>query len=165
MIIVDSNVIAYCWINGARTSVAQRVRLSDAEWHAPMLWRSELRSILARYLRQGSIDVAQATAIMDAAENSLAGCEHLVPSNAVLQLAAQTRLSAYDCEFVVLAKMLAVPLVTEDREVLKAFPDIAITMESFLEGEEGLPPEAHATRARYVVRRKARGASSSSKSR
>lgn len=165
MIIVDSNVIAYCWINGERTPVAHRVRLSDAEWHSPILWRSELRSILTGYLRQGSIDGAQAIAIMDAAENSLAGCEHLVPSDAVLQLAAETRLSAYDCEFVVLAEMLAVPLVTEDREVLKAFPDIAITMESFLEREERLPPEAHATRARYRVRTKSRGASSSSKSR
>lgn len=157
MIVVDSNVIAYCWINGARTSVAHRVRLSDAEWHSPILWRSELRSILTGYMRQGSIDVALATDVMDAAENALAGREHLVPSDAVLQLAAATRLSAYDCEFVVLAELLSVPLVTEDREVLKAFPDIAIAMESFLERREQLPPEAHATRARYHVGTKSRG--------
>lgn len=166
MIVADSNVIAYCWINGARTPVAHRVRLADTEWHSPILWRSELRSILTGYLRQGSVDIAQATAVIDAAESALAGREHLVPSEAVLQLAAATRLSAYDCEFVVLAELLSVPLVTEDREVLKAFPDIAITMESFLERQEKSPPEAHATRARYHVRTKSRGeARSSGKSR
>jgi predicted nucleic acid-binding protein len=166
VIVVDSNVIAYCWINGSRTSVAHRVRLSDAEWHSPILWRSELRSILTGYMRQGSIDVALATAVMDATENALAGCEHLVPSDAVLQLAAATRLSAYDCEFVVLAQLLSVPLVTEDREVRKAFPDIAVTMDSFLERREKFPPEAHATRAHYHVRTKSRGKSRpSSKSR
>jgi predicted nucleic acid-binding protein len=159
VIIVDSNIIAYCWINGVRTSVAQRVRLSDPEWHSPILWRSELRNILTGYLRQGSIDVGQATAVMGAAEESLAGREHLVASDAVLQLAAETRLSAYDWEFVVLAEALGVPLVTEDREVLKAFPDIAMTMESFLDREERTPPEAHATRAHYRVRKRLRRAS------
>ena len=47
MIVVDSNVIAYCWINGPLTQAAQRVRVKDAEWHVPILWRSEMRSFSA----------------------------------------------------------------------------------------------------------------------
>jgi hypothetical protein len=31
---------------GPLTAIAQQVRLTDPEWHAPILWRSELRSIL-----------------------------------------------------------------------------------------------------------------------
>ncbi|HEV8408250.1 MAG TPA: hypothetical protein VGQ34_09990, partial [Sphingomicrobium sp.] len=53
-------------------------------------------------------------------------------SRAVLEIAASSGLSAYDCEFVALAQSLAVPLVTQDRAVLKAFPDLAMTMEGFL---------------------------------
>jgi len=45
VIVVDSNVIAYCWINGPLTALAQSVRVKDPEWHAPLLWRSEMRNI------------------------------------------------------------------------------------------------------------------------
>ncbi len=131
MIVVDSNVVAYCWVNGPLTEVAQRVRVKDPEWHVPFLWRSEMRSILAGYFRDGSLTGAQIARIMAAAEEAHAGREHLVPSARVFELVRETRLSAYDCEFVALASVLSVPLVTADKAVLKAFPDRALTMEQF----------------------------------
>ena len=135
MIVVDSNVIAYCWINGPFTLLAQGVRVKDPEWHAPILWRSEMRNILTGYLRDGSLDAAQISRVMDAAENALAGSEHIVPSTPVLAAAGRSRLSAYDCEFVVLASVLAVPLVTADKAILKAFPELAMTMKAFVAGQ------------------------------
>ena len=132
MIVVDSNVIAYCWVNGPLTALAQSVRVKDPAWHVPILWRSEMRSILTGYLRDGSLNGSEISRVMHTAENALAGNEHLVPSAPVFEIAGKSRLSAYDCEFVVLASVLAVPLVTADRAVLKAFPRQAITMEAFL---------------------------------
>jgi predicted nucleic acid-binding protein len=149
VIVVDSNVIAYTWIRSDRTELAQRLRLRDPEWHVPYLWRSELRSALAVYLWRGEIDADRAAATMATAEGLLSGCEHHVSSARVLELAASSRLSAYDCEFVALAESLAVPLVTEDRAVLKAFPDVAHTMEGFLAGFPGTPSSAHEARRRY----------------
>ena len=149
MIVVDSNVVAYCWIRGARTEIAQRVRLRDPAWHVPILWRSEVRSALAGYVWRGTLEPGGAAAIMAAAEGALAGCEHLVASGTVLELAARSRLSAYDCEFVALAQSLAVPLVTEDAAVLKAFPEVAVDMEGFLAGFPATPPAAHEKRMRY----------------
>lgn len=149
MIVVDSNVIAYCWILSDRTELAQRVRLRDPEWHVPLLWRSELRSGLAVYLWRGTIDADRAAVTMATAEEALAGSEHQVSSTRVLQLAASSRLSAYDCEFVSLAESLAVPLVTEDRAVLKAFPEAALSMERFLADFPAVPPAAHEKRPRY----------------
>jgi len=131
VIVVDSNVIAYCWVNGPLTQLAQRVRVKDPDWHVPILWRSEMRSILTGYLRDGSLTGPQVARIMEAAEDALAGSEHLVPSASVFEIAGKSRLSAYDCEFVALAGVLAVPLVTSDKEVLKAYPGQALTMESF----------------------------------
>jgi predicted nucleic acid-binding protein len=131
VIVVDSNVVAYCWVNGPLTALAQRVRVKDPDWHAPILWRSEMRSILTGYLRDGSLTGPQVVRIMEAAEDALAGREHLVPSAPVLETAGKSRLSAYDCEFVALASVLSVPLVTADKAILKAFPDRALTMEAF----------------------------------
>lgn len=136
MIVVDSNVIAYCWINGPFTTLAQSVRVKDPEWHAPILWRSEMRNILTGYLRDGSLDPVQISHVMDTAENALSGSEHIVASTRVLEAVGRSRLSAYDCEFVVLASVLAVPLVTADKAILKAFPELAITMNAFVAGRE-----------------------------
>jgi predicted nucleic acid-binding protein len=135
VIVVDSNVIAYCWVNGPLTALAQRVRVKDPDWHVPILWRSEMRSILTGYLRDSSLTAQQVARIMDAAENTLEGSEHLVPSASVFEIVGKSRLSAYDCEFVALASVLAVPLVTADKAVLKARPQQALTMEAFLETE------------------------------
>lgn len=151
MIVVDTNVIAYCWIRGDRTALAQRVRLQDRDWHVPVLWRSELRSVLAQHLRRGTLALEDASTIMAATETALAGCEHLVASEGVLQLAVQSGMSAYDCEFAVLAQALGVRLVTEDRALLKAFPDFSISMEAYLL-DAATPPAAHSPRARYVAR-------------
>ena len=149
MIVVDGNIVAYCWIRGERTEMAQRVRLSDPSWHAPVLWRSELRSALAGYVARGDMGTELSSRIMASAESAMAGCEHLVASASVLELAASSRLSAYDCEFVALAHALGVPLVSEDRAVLKAFPDIALTMEAFLERFPPVPPAAHERNVAY----------------
>ena len=133
MIVVDSNVIAYCWLPGPLTAIAQQVRLMDPEWHAPILWRSELRSILTGFLRDGTLGAEQVVAVMMQVERALEGREHLVPSDRVFDLAAATRLSAYDCEFIALAGVLSVPLVTEDKAVLRAFPDKALSMSAFID--------------------------------
>jgi predicted nucleic acid-binding protein len=129
VIVVDSNVIAYCWINGERTALAHRLRSMDPDWHAPVLWRSELRNILTGYRRDASLDASQVRQIMAAAESGLAGREHFVPSERVFRVTEQSRLSAYDSEFVALAEILGVRLVTEDRAILAAFPQHAMDVE------------------------------------
>ena len=133
MIVVDSNVIAYCWLSGALTEQAQAIRVTDPDWHVPMLWRSELRSILAGYFRDGSLSLAQVKRTMETIEAALSEKEHIVPSSLVFRIIERSRLSAYDCEFVALAGALSVPLVTADKAMLKAFPGIAISMGTFVE--------------------------------
>ena len=132
MIVVDTNLIAYCWLKGPQTEDAQAVRAQDPDWHVPILWRSELRSVLAGYMRQGTFSLAQAKRIMSTAEAELADAEHEIDSRLVLELAQQSKLSAYDCEYVVLARVLATLLITADKAVLRAAPGIAMNMREYL---------------------------------
>ena len=132
MIVVDTNIIHYCWVRGQNTDIAQAVRLKDPEWHAPVLWRSELRNVLTAYLRRGLLTRAQIVAILQIANQAFAQCEHGIPDDLVLDIVASSALTVYDAEFVALATALSVPLVTADNAVRKAFPDRAITMDEFL---------------------------------
>lgn len=131
MIVVDTNVIAYLLLPGERTREAGAVLRRDADWTAPLLWRSEFRSVLAQYLRKTQLDLAMADRIMDEAERLMRGGEYEVRSPDVLGLVSRSRCSAYDCELVALAEDLTVPLITSDGLLLSEFPAVAISVDEF----------------------------------
>ena len=128
MIVVDSNVLAYLYLPGEHTAKAEALLEHDAEWAAPLLWRSEFRNILAGYMRRGTLSFEQATALQREAEDLLDGCEFDVDSRSVLELVRDSDCSAYDCEFVALAMKLKTKLVTMDGKLLRAFPKHAISL-------------------------------------
>lgn len=128
MIVVDCNILAYLHLPSELSEQAEQLLAKEPHWVAPVLWRSEFRSVLALYLRKNMLTLEQAYAIQTSAETLLAGSEYEVPSLDVLRLVAGSACSAYDCEFVALAKQLNAKLVTADRKVLKEFPDIAVPL-------------------------------------
>ncbi|HEV8263100.1 MAG TPA: type II toxin-antitoxin system VapC family toxin [Burkholderiales bacterium] len=132
MIVVDTNVIHYCWVRGQNTEVAQAVRRKDPDWHAPILWRSELRNVLTAYLRRRLMSRIQIAEILRTADRAFVESEHIVGDDLVLDVVESSTLTAYDAEFVALAGALSVPLVTADKAVLKAFRGRALTMEAFV---------------------------------
>lgn len=132
MIVVDTNVIAYLMLKGERTSQAEAVFNKDSDWIAPYLWRSEFRNILALYLRQGYLTLINAKLIVKEAESLMQAKECEVQSMQVLDLVESSKCSSYDCEFVVLAQQLGVPLVTSDKKLLTEFPSNAISMDVFI---------------------------------
>ncbi|MGH9366918.1 MAG: type II toxin-antitoxin system VapC family toxin [Thermoanaerobaculia bacterium] len=125
MIVVDTNVLAYLWLPGDRTAEAERLLKRDPVWNAPVLWRSEFRSVLAGCLRRGDLNLETALQIADEAEGQMRGREFSVPSAQVLARVDDSDCSAYDCEFVVLAEELGVLLVTSDEKLLRSFPAVA----------------------------------------
>lgn len=132
MIVADTNLVAGLILRGARHDEARAVYGRDHEWSAPVLWRSEFTSVLSRYLRNGGLSLAGAEEHYRQAEDLLSGREYFVPAARVLRLLTTSPCSAYDCEFIALAQVLGSRLVTSDREVLDAFPDVAVTPERFL---------------------------------
>ncbi len=132
MIVVDSNIIAYLYLPSELSSQAEELLAKEPEWVAPVLWRSELRNVLALYLRKEMLTLEQAYAVQTEAEALLADGQYDVPSLDVLRLAESSACSAYDCEFVALAKRLNVNLVTADKKILKEFPSVAMTLAAAL---------------------------------
>ena len=130
MIVVDTNILAYLYLPGEFTVAAEALLESDPDWAAPVLWRSEFRNILAGYMRRGSLSFDQALAIQEEAESLLAGAEYEVDSRSVMLLVKDSDCSAYDCEFVALARQLGTALVTMDSKLLRAFPEIACALDA-----------------------------------
>ena len=114
--------------------IAQQVLERDPTWAAPVLWRSEFRSILAAYMRQRGLEIHDAWQAHELAEGLLGAHEYTLAGERVLQLVASSPCSAYDCEYVALAQELGVPLVTADRQVLRHFPHVAVSPRDFVRG-------------------------------
>lgn len=131
MIVVDTYVIGYLFLSSERSFLAERAIQKDNEWAAPVLWRSEFRNVLALYMRKNIINLEHAQQIMNSALKLLRGREYEVPPYEVLRLASTSKCSAYDCEFIVTANDLKVPLVTVDKQLLREFSSVAISLKSF----------------------------------
>ena len=132
MIVVDTNVIVYLYLSNERSEQAERLLEKDSEWAAPLLWRSELRNVLALYIRKEILSVKEAQQVMEEAIILMNGKEYEVVSFQVLELVSESTCSAYDCEFVALAQDLEVQLVTVDKKILREFPNIAVSLNEYV---------------------------------
>jgi predicted nucleic acid-binding protein len=106
MIVVDANVVAYLVFGAHRTALARRAHRADPDWAAPGLWRSEIRSTLATYMKRKEITLGDALLAFIEAESLLDDRDYLVDTMSVLALAASSAL-------------------------VKAFPSVAVSLEAF----------------------------------
>jgi predicted nucleic acid-binding protein len=132
MIVADTNIISYLFLPSVYSERASQLYKNEAEWATPSLWRSEFRNVLALYLRQNIITLAEALMIQEEAEALMTDQEFTVTSIQVLTLTHRSSCSAYDCEFVALAKQLDIKLVTQDKKILREFSDVAVSLDDFL---------------------------------
>lgn len=129
MIVVDTNIVAYLLIESDQTAKATEVRRLDPEWIAPALWLSEFRSVLMLYLRRNELPLDMAISLTSFADEKVESRQ--VDSARVIELAFGSGCTTYDCEFISLAERLNIPLVTSEKKVLAAFPQIAQSMDTF----------------------------------
>lgn len=122
MIVVDVNVLAYLLIPGKYTQAAERQLEEDSVWVVPRLWRSELRNVLANYLKAGQMNMTDASVVFQKAEELVGAEEYEVETTHVLRLCAESKCSAYDGEYIALAEFLDVKMVTKDGKLARAFP-------------------------------------------
>ena len=132
MIVADANLIGNLFLNSTDSPLAIQVFEKDPDWYAPLLWQSEVRSIVTGYMRHNLLTIEQANQVMDAAHGLMKDHDRLISSSLVLELVAASKCTSYDCEYVALARELNLILVTFDKQVVGAFRGIAVFPQAFM---------------------------------
>jgi predicted nucleic acid-binding protein len=132
MIVADTNLIAQLILSLDQTRQAQEIYRLDRDWKMPRLWQHEFLNLLASYLRFDEVPVAILLTAWDRALRLFESSSSDVDMPQALQLAGERDISAYDAQYVALARALGVPLITEDRKLLRAAPCEALSMKQYL---------------------------------
>ena len=125
--VVDTNVVAY-YVLGTEPFAMEARDFWRATGHpvAPAHWQAELANVLWMAVRTGALSADEGHRRLDFASRLRV---RSVPIGALWQralaLSLDSGLSAYDTLFVALAYHRRLPLVTFDKQVLKAFPHVA----------------------------------------
>lgn len=131
MIVVDVNVIAYFLIKGEKTAAARELLRRDPDWRLPALWRHEYLNVLATFAREGGATIAEAKTLWQRGVELFGPRERSMDMESALVMATENRISAYDAQYITLARELHTICVTEDQRLLKMFPALTRTMQTF----------------------------------
>jgi predicted nucleic acid-binding protein len=86
---------------------------------------------MTMYVRKQILSWNTARNNLNHALRLLHGKEYAVPPQRLLELAASSNCTVYDCEFVALALDLGIKLLTVDRQILTQFPETAVELSEF----------------------------------
>ena len=136
MIVVDTNIIAARTLTSDLTSKARKVEKKDPVWIVPPLWRYEFQNILATAMKAQQITPGDALHVWQSVSELMLENESEASPADVIDVVAQSRITAYDAQFVALAMELGVFLITEDRGLRSKFAGVAISMEDFIRGPD-----------------------------
>jgi predicted nucleic acid-binding protein len=125
--VVDTNVVAYYVLGTEPFAMEARdFWRATGQPVAPAHWQAELANVLRMAVRTGALSADEGHRRLDFASRLRV---RSVPIGSLWQsaltLSLDSGLSAYDTLFVALARHRKLPLVTFDKQVLKAFPDVA----------------------------------------
>jgi len=131
VIVVDSNVLAARNLTSVQTRAAEQVEELDPLWIAPPLWRYEFQNILAKTIWARQLTPEAAMAAWRTISTQMAENEHEPSPEKVIELSSRYRITGYDANFIALAMEMGVMCVTEDGELQRMFPGIAVSMKDF----------------------------------
>jgi predicted nucleic acid-binding protein len=131
MIVVDTSVLFPFFNEMDGTQWSHQVHEKDSAWIVPALWKDEYANVLAKFARKAKMPWPSLRDHYQSVLDCLQPCEIPVDHVAVLKLAVDHKVSAYDAQFAWLAQQHEVFLVTEDQELIKQLPSIALSMKHF----------------------------------
>lgn len=130
-LVVDANVFVYMLLDGEKSPAARHLHELHPDWVCPTILRHELMNVCATYRRAGGFSREECLALVGTGMALLSGREVDIAPEAVVGVAMDLDLSAYDAQYVAVALALGSVLVTEDRTVLARAPAVARSLEGY----------------------------------
>jgi hypothetical protein len=131
MIVVDSTVVTFLFLEGELTEAVKELHRIDPDWVTPPILNHEMLNILAVV---GTADktVAPMEEIWRGIR-ALIGPRQQVPDPLrSLRLAIELHVSGYEAQYFALAEQLNIPLVTEEKRLLELVPGRCLSIERVL---------------------------------
>ena len=124
MLLVDTNVVAYLLIEGDHTQAAQQLRRRDPDWRSEAFLLVEFTNVLASSISTKRMTFDLAEDFLGKAVALFDGKLRRMPPAPVLAAAVRHGVSAYDARFLALAEALGLRIVTEDKKLRMAAPNL-----------------------------------------
>ncbi|WP_448641682.1 type II toxin-antitoxin system VapC family toxin [Geodermatophilus sp. URMC 63] len=127
MIVADASVLVPALVDDGGSGALARERLLGSDVHVPALADVEVLSVVRRAVLAGRLPVRRgAEAVQDWSELTVERYPHLPLLARAWEL--RDSVSAYDAQYVALAELLEVPLVTGDGRLARA-PGLRCTVD------------------------------------
>lgn len=130
MVVVDANIIVYAVFQTRERALVERLLEVDDDWRLPTIWKHEVASAAATFVRARQADIKAARAAMDEAIALVGARDVEVDLALAVEAAIALDLSSYDAEYLVLARSLGVPCVTADKKMVRNAAPTAIALDS-----------------------------------
>ena len=134
MKLVDTNIVVNLLIEGPYSHAARALYALDRDWQSESLLMTELVNVLATTVRTQKLALEAAEATLTEAQHLLSQGLRSVADQDVLSAAAHFGVSGYDARFLVVARAIGQPLITEDAKLRRAAPSLTCSIADALAG-------------------------------
>jgi predicted nucleic acid-binding protein len=135
--IVDTNIVVNLLVAGPYSDSARALYAVDADWHSESLLTIAFSNVMATLIRRLNFPLTEASATLAEAKRLLSAGLHQVDDSDALHAAAHFGVTAYDARFLLVARALGSPLITEDAKLRRAAPQFTQSLAEALAAVAG----------------------------
>ena len=133
MLLVDTNIVFALLVRSTPLyEAACELHERDSDWRIESYGLVELTNVLSRYVRARLLKTDDAMAVLSVAESRLGPRVVSVANGDALATALDQKVSAYDARFLCAARLLGIPLITEDVKLRKSAPGLTVSLDGAL---------------------------------
>ena len=128
MKVVDTSVVVCLLLEGPHSAAARALDAADSDWHGESFLMVELVNVLATAMRTAKRPLAETLQALADARHIVSAGLRRVDDRDVLDAAAHFGVSGYDGRYLVVARALGEPLVTEDAKLRAKAPGLTCSI-------------------------------------